>query len=151
MVKMIFIMMITLMVNDIRDFKIQRRGRQREREKKTKGFISKQQLCTCITFFCTFLSCFCTTSTWKCLISRFKGDVNKQRRNFISLSELEYGHLKFSFRRVRLVHLTKYVVGIIAVKTERTQIHFLSDVLVAVALSDLKLPLSNNDGDGYEK
>ena len=34
MVKMIFIMMMTLIVNDIRDFKIQRRGRQREREKK---------------------------------------------------------------------------------------------------------------------
>ena len=38
MVKMIFIMMMTLMVNDIRDFKIQRRGRQREREKKNKRF-----------------------------------------------------------------------------------------------------------------
>ena len=36
----------------------------------------------------------------------FMEDVNKQRRNFISLSELEYGPLKFSFRRVRL-HLTK--------------------------------------------
>ena len=33
-------------------------------------------------------------------------DVNKQRRNFISLSELEHGPLKFSFRRVRL-QLTK--------------------------------------------
>ena len=32
--------------------------------------------------------------------------VYKQRRNFISLSELGYGPLKFSFRRVRL-HLTK--------------------------------------------
>ena len=30
--------------------------------------------------------------------SRFMEDVNKQRRNFISLSELEYGHLKFTFR-----------------------------------------------------
>ena len=36
----------------------------------------------------------------------FMEDVNKQRRNFISLSELGYGPLKFSFRRVRL-HLTK--------------------------------------------
>ena len=38
----------------------------------------------------------------------FMEDVNKQRRNFISLSELGYknGHLKFSFGRVRL-HLTK--------------------------------------------
>ena len=42
----------------------------------------------------------------KCLISRFKEDINKQRRNFIALSELEYGHLKVSCRRVRL-HLTK--------------------------------------------
>ena len=40
------------------------------------------------------------------LISRFMEDVNKQRRNFISLSELEYGSLKFSFRKVRL-QLTK--------------------------------------------
>ena len=39
-------------------------------------------------------------------ISRFMEDVNKQRRNFISLSELEYGPLKFSFRRARL-QLTK--------------------------------------------
>ena len=31
-------------------------------------------------------------------------------------------------------------VGIIAKKTERTQIHFLSDVLVAVASLDLEVP-----------
>ena len=31
-------------------------------------------------------------------------------------------------------------VGIIAIKTEKTQIHFLSDVLVAVAPLDLKVP-----------
>ena len=36
----------------------------------------------------------------------FYGDVNKQRRNFISLSELGYGPLEFKFRRVRL-YLTK--------------------------------------------
>ena len=36
----------------------------------------------------------------------FYGELNKQRRNFISLSELEYGPLEFNFRRVR-VHLTK--------------------------------------------
>ena len=36
----------------------------------------------------------------------FMGDVNKQRRNFISLSELGYGPLKFSFGRVRR-HLIK--------------------------------------------
>ena len=63
-------------------------------------------------------------------------DVNKERRNFISLSELGYGPLKFSFRRVRL-HLKK---GIIASKTEETQIHFLCGVLVTVASLDLKVP-----------
>ena len=35
-------------------------------------------------------------------------NVNKQGRNFISVSELKYGPLKFSFRRVRL-QLTKEV------------------------------------------
>ena len=50
--------------------------------------------------------------------------------------------MKFSFMRVRLV-LTKYVrVRIIAVKTERMQIHFLSDVLVADASLDLKVPIA---------
>ena len=65
-------------------------------------------------------------------------DVNKQRRNFISLSELGYGPLKFSFGMVRL-HLPSKWVGIITIKTERTQIHFLSDLFVAVASLDLKL------------
>ena len=54
-------------------------------------------------------------------------DVNRQRRNFISLFELRYGPLKFKW------------VGIIAIKTEGTQIHLLSDVLVAVASLDLKV------------
>ena len=71
--------------------------------------------------------------------SRFMEDVNKQRRNFTSLSELGYGPLKYSFGMVRL-HLTSKWVGIITIKTERTQIHFLSDVFVAVASLDLKLP-----------
>ena len=32
-------------------------------------------------------------------------------------------------------------VGIIAIKTERTQIHFLNDVLIAVASLDIKVPI----------
>ena len=65
-------------------------------------------------------------------------DVNKQRRNLISVPELGYGSLKFSFRRVRL-HLTSKFVEIIAIKTERMQTHFLSVVLVAIASLDLKV------------
>ena len=38
----------------ILSFKIQRRGRQQERQK-TVGFISKTTTCTCTTLFCTFL------------------------------------------------------------------------------------------------
>ena len=71
-------------------------------------------------------------------------DVNKQRRNFISLSELEYGLLKFSFRRFRL-QLTKLVGRNNRYKDLKIQIHFLSDVLVAVAPLDLKVP---NTADG---
>ena len=51
---------------------------------------AKQQLRTCITLFCTFLYRFCTTTSWKCLILHFMENVNRQRRNFISLSELGY-------------------------------------------------------------
>ena len=63
--------------------------------------------------------------------SRSWGKVNKQRRSFISLSEPGYGPLQFNVRRVRL-HLTSKWVGIIALKTERPQIHVLVDVLVVV-------------------
>ena len=38
------------------------------------------------TFFGTFRRRNCTTTTWKCLISRFMEEVNKRRRNFLSLS-----------------------------------------------------------------
>ena len=44
--------------------------------------------------FCIFLCRLCTKKTWKCLISRFRENVNKQRRNFVSLSELGFGPLE---------------------------------------------------------
>ena len=56
-------------------------------------------------------------------------NLNKQRRNFISLSEGGFAY----------IWQNKWV-EIIAIKTEGTQIHFLSDVLVAVASLDLKVP-----------
>ena len=56
-------------------------------------------------------------------------NVDRQRRSFISLSELEYGPFEFNFSQV----------GIIAIETERTQIHFLSNVLFAVVSLDLKV------------
>ena len=73
-----------------------------ENVKKTIGLISKTTTLHVHYTFCTFLSRFCTTTTWKCLISRFMENLNKQPRNFISVCELKYGPLKFSFRRIRL-------------------------------------------------
>ena len=60
--------------------------------------------------------------------------INKQRRSFISLSELEYGPLKFLFNLKRFAYIWQSKkVGIIAITTRRTQIQFLSHVVVAVA------------------
>ena len=72
--------------------------------------------------------------------SRLWGKANKQHRSCISLSEFKYGPLEFNFRRVH-INLTSKWVGIIALKTERTQIHVLVDVLVVVA--SLVKPLAN--------
>ena len=49
-------------------------------------------------FFRTFLCRYFTFTTWKCLISRFMEDVNKRRRNFISLSKLECGSQEINSR-----------------------------------------------------
>ena len=52
-------------------------------------------------------------------------NVNSQRRNFTSLFEFKYGPLEFKFkRRSRTFDKVSSKVGIIAIKTERTQIHF---------------------------
>ena len=77
-----------------------------ENVKKTIGLISKTTTSHVHHTFLYIYFPFLHDYDVKCLISRFMEDVNKQRRNFISLSELEFGPLKFSFRRVRL-QLTK--------------------------------------------
>ena len=89
-----------------RDFKIQRRGRQRERQKSKRFNKQNNNFARASHFFVHFFPVFARLRRENGLISRFIEDVNKQRRDFISLSELEYGPLKFSFRMVRL-HLTK--------------------------------------------
>ena len=67
--------------------------------------------------------------------------IKKQRRSFISLSELEYGPLEFLFNLKRFAYIWQSKkVGIIAIKTGKKQIHFLSDVVVAVASLNLKVP-----------
>ena len=123
-----------------------RTSRPNDASKKTIGRFNKQNnnfIRTCITLFCTFLYRFCTTTSWKCLISHFMENVNRQRRNFISLSELGYPP-RFPWNSTSggftYIWQSKYVT-ISTIKTERTQIHSLSDIPVAVASLDLKVPM----------
>ena len=60
-----------------------------------------------------------------------KNVIKQATTNFFSLSDLGNGPLELNFRRVRLHLATDKWVGIIAIKSERTQIQFLSEVLVA--------------------
>ena len=65
--------------------------------------------------------------------------ANKQRQIlfvFLSLDMVTWNSASGGFA---YIWQSKWV-GIIAVKTERTQIHFLMDVLVVVASLDLKVP-----------
>ena len=76
---------------DIKGFKIRRRGRQQERKKKN-GFISKTTtLHVHLAFLYIPLPGFARLRREKYIISRFMEDINKQRRNFISLFGLGYG------------------------------------------------------------
>ena len=71
----------------------------------------------------------------------FCGERKQPTTKYVALSELGYGPLEFKFGRIRL-HLANYVGrSNRAIKTDRTQIHILNDVLVAVALLDLKVPI----------
>ena len=100
---------VPLVVVVIRDFKIQRCGRERERQKNNRFYKQNNNFARASHLFAHFFSRFCTTTTWKCLISRFMENVNKERRNSMSpLSELGYGPQEFNSRRVRQ-HLTKLV------------------------------------------
>ena len=72
----------------IRELKQQRR--QRERQISTSFWLTKQELCTCITIFCTFLCRHCTTTRWNFLITRFRKDVKTREKFWVSLSNLRY-------------------------------------------------------------
>ena len=67
-------------------------------------------------------------------------NVNKQRRNFILFLSLDMAPWNSTSGGFAYIWQSKWI-GIIAIKTERTQIHFLSGVLIAVALFDLKVPI----------
>ena len=89
-------------------------------------------------FFVHFFTRFCTTTTWKCLISRFVGDVTSDEEIqflFLYLDMVPRNSTPGGFANI----WQRKWVEIIAIKTERTQIHVLSDILITVASLDLKV------------
>ena len=98
-------MPIVFWVSHNRDFKIQRRGRQRESRKNNRLYEE--------------------TTT-----------LNKQTKFYLFLNMVMVPR-NSTPRGFAYIRQSKRVM--IAIKTERTQIHFLSDVLVAVASLDLKV------------
>ena len=121
---------VLLTLYNIRDLNIQHRQRERqktrrrclsfltgtlrsndadgdERVKKTIGFILRKTTTLHVhhAFLYISLPVFARPRREKCLISRFMEYVDKQQRNFTSLSELGYGPSEFNSRRVRL-HFT---------------------------------------------
>ena len=67
------------------------------------------------------------------LISRFVEDGNKRQQFFFSFPKLWYGPLEFNSKKVANIWRIKRD-GISAIKFEAAQIHFLSNVFVAVAV-----------------
>ena len=70
-------------------------------------------------------------------MSRFMDDVNKQRQNIFLFLYLDMVPRNSTPGGFAYIWQSKWV-GTIAIKIQRTQIHFLSDVLIAVASLDLK-------------
>ena len=101
--------------------------------------------------FCTFLL-------------PFLHDYDVKMRNFVFYGERKQVTAKFYFSfwtwiwslGIQLhpggfayIWQSKWV-GIIAIKTERTQIYFLRDVLVAVASLDLKVPIKDHRNNSWK-
>ena len=90
-------------------------------------------------FFCTFLCCFWTTTTWNCLILLFREDINKRRQKFILFRNLNVVLRNSAPGGFAYIWQREWV-GIIVIRSERTQIHFWSDIFTAVASLDCKVP-----------
>ena len=83
--------------------------------------------------FCTFSRCHCTITTWNFLISRFVEDMNGRRRLSFSFAELQYSLLEFNSQKNANIWQIEWD-GTSAIKFNAVQIHFLSDVSVAVTV-----------------
>ena len=68
--------------------------------------------------------------------------MNKQQQNFLSLSKLECGPQEFnSWTREICLNIRHFQrIGINMTKSEKTLIHFKSDVFAAITVVDAKTP-----------
>ena len=117
--------------------KIQRRGRQRERQKNNRFYKQNNNFAHDITLFCIFLCPFLHDYDVKVPNFAFCGSHKQGTTKFYFSFRTWIWSLGIQFQEGSLTfgRQSKWV-GIIAIKTERTQIHFLRDVLVEVALLD---------------
>ena len=84
---------------------------------------------------------FLPTTTWNYLILLFRDDLNERRRNFILFQKLNMVLRNSTPGGFTYIWKRKWV-GMIAIKTARTQIHFWNDAFfAAVASSDRKVPI----------
>ena len=91
---------------------------------------------------------FCTTTTLKYLISRCIEKKKKTSNDEIFFSFWTWiWSLRIQFQGGFAYIWQNKWVGIIPIKTKRTQIHFLSVVLVAVASLNLKVPIKKFEND----
>ena len=74
----------------------------------------------------------------------FREDVNERRRNFIRSLNLNIVLTNSTPEGFAYIWQSKWV-GIIVIKTEKTKIHFRSDVFAAVASSDRKGDITRED------
>ena len=111
-----------------RRYKIRwRNGNENVRKKKQ----AKQPLCICVAPFCTFLCRFCTILTWNRL-TRFIEDVTSDDEILFLFLNLDIVLRNLTSGGFAYIWQSKWV-EIIVIKTERTQIHFLSDVFATIA------------------
>ena len=85
----------------------------------------------CVAPFCTFLCRFCTILTWNRL-TRFIEDVTSDDEILFLFLNLDIVLRNLTSEGFAYIWQSKWV-EIIVIKTERTQIHFLSDVFAAIA------------------
>ena len=112
----------------------------KECQKKNRFYKQNNNFARASHLFVHFFARFFTITIKKCLIYRFMEYVNKQWRNFILCLNLDMVPRNSTAEGFAYIWKSKWV-EIIVIKTERTKIHYLSDVVVAVASLDLKVPI----------